>query len=369
MDPSGRRGGDGTPERRPVSPPTRGWTVAVKQLRVQGERGFPRPRGDGPLLLPDIAGFPRPRGDGPWSMVSPPTRGWTRQAGGVGERRRGFPAHAGMDPLAQRFPRYSCSVSPPTRGWTYRPSPTRGAWLVHQVSPPTRGWTVNLRDPLEGVVTVSPPTRGWTLDCIPSSTDRHGFPRPRGDGPILTITLRTRVVGFPAHAGMDLHHRERGRIEYGGFPAHAGMDPSSSRTPQLRQGFPAHAGMDPRTASAWTVRQWLLGFPAHAGMDPPSRFPRPRGDGPFTPGASVSPPTRGWTLNRREPTGVGGFPAHAGMDPAPRQRADGGLDGFPAHAGMDPPCRRTRCGFPAHAGMDPMTRACAWVSPPTRGWT
>ena len=50
------------------------------------------------------------------------------------------------------------------------------------------------------------------------------------------------------------------------------------------------------------------GFPAHAGMDlnadnamtPAARFPRPRGDGPFSRvGISglqrVSPPTRGWT--------------------------------------------------------------------------
>ena len=53
-----------------------------------GERRFPRPRGDGPLMDSPSAHF---------ATVSPPTRGWTRAMepdypGGVG-----FPAHAGMD--------------------------------------------------------------------------------------------------------------------------------------------------------------------------------------------------------------------------------------------------------------------------------
>ena len=91
------------------------------------------------------------------------------------------------------------------------------------------------------------------------------------------------------------------------------------------------------------------GFPAHAGMDPlPGRhrlrdqwFPRPRGDGPFLFTdidllKTVSPPTRGWTLNAAaDAMARAGFPAHAGMD---LYLVTGDADNH-------------------------------WVSPPTRGWT
>ena len=185
----------------------------------------------------------------------------------------------------------------------------------------------------------------------------------------------------------------------------------------------------------WTAGEILrvvpgLGFPAHAGMDPaPSacrgvaaRFPRPRGDGPWSAEAShcvvpVSPPTRGWTRRVWSTLRlVEGFPAHAGMDPInrvptgclsrfPRPRGDGptGAALRDEIQGVSPPTRgwthqdtergKLLLGFPAHAGMDPIptrsignsrrfprprgdgpecnaTRASAKeVSPPTRGWT
>ena len=211
----------------PVSPPTRGWTLIAEPLHLAGHgfpahagmdlagisrasasRGFPRPRGDGPLmyrswwpaigvspptrgwtvsedLLKSIEtgfpahagmdlvirtspstefGFPRPRGDGPhrtgvkWptGTVSPPTRGWTVIQESVGTTVAGFPAHAGMDRSPDGAWRTSNPVSPPTRGWTLLGAE---AASTDQVSPPTRGWTVKLTD-----------RRPW-------------FPRPRGDGP------------------------------------------------------------------------------------------------------------------------------------------------------------------------------------------
>ena len=224
-------------------------------VQVEGSTivtGFPRPRGDGPVLSGRRSGGRR---------VSPPTRGWTRPDDLLGNGRRGFPAHAGMDRKRgtdiSRRPRF----------------------------PRPRGDGPSIVVPDSLFRAVSPPTRGWTWVC--SSTG----------------------------------------VSSAGFPAHAGMDPA---------------------------RCW------RSPHDP--GFPRPRGDGPtgcpwFTDSCMVSPPTRGWTpdspVDRR---GRGGFPAHAGMDPNslppgrcpyrfPRPRGDG-----PA---IFPPSVIPTNGFPAHAGMDP----------------
>ena len=233
-----------------------------------------------------------------------------------------------------------------------------------------------------------------------------------------------------------------------GFPAHAGMDLISVRTPSLTAWFPRPRGDGPSICGrgsgtsavspptrGWTPihrvrRQPDRGFPAHAGMDPsptcrrgaPSRFPRPRGDGPRYHHAAaserrVSPPTRGWTLTPAcSAEGSPGFPAHAGMDRSPpmscvvrpwfprprgdgpgqaafaigelevspptrgwtvaRMAADHRRAGFPAHAGMDHhsvcPCRPT-ARFPRPRGDGPCScmpsRNGVAVSPPTRGWT
>ena len=213
--------------------------------------------------------------------------------------------------------------------------------------------------------------------------------------------------------------------EYNGFPAHAGMDPRGQSRLPLPPRFPRTRGDGPLTDAAPSrgqlvsphTRGWTLrvggggglqgGFPAHAGMDPhcaavrdsASRFPRTRGDGPFSladPGGVfvVSPHTRGWTLRAgTEESRDKGFPAHAGMDPGedpghgdlprfPRTRGDG-----PSHAtstftrtAVSPHTRgwtrrhaageRHADGFPAHAGMDPRERQAvrrAGGFPRTRG--
>ena len=217
-------------------------------------------------------GFPRPRGDGPVEaakrkaavLVSPPTRGWTppSQAGGL--TLDGFPAHAGMDPPPVHRPLRTRRFPRPRGDGPARGSRTRVSSLV---SPPTRGWTV--------------------LQLLP-------------DG---------RVEGFPAHAGMD-------RWRAPDFSA-------SVRFPRPRgDGPPVLLGIvDPDEVSpptrGWTLQAchhtgWVTGFPAHAGMDPAAtpactgscRFPRPRGDGPWIRcrcvfAVLVSPPTRGWTCQRR----------------------------------------------------------------------
>ena len=102
------------------------------ELRSRTSR-LPRTRGDGPTDGTDR------RTDG---EASPHTRGWTRLDPGGGDARVGFPAHAGMDPPWARRTR-SGSGLPRTRGdgpVTFRSiSPARGA------SPHTRGWTPDRR--------------------------------------------------------------------------------------------------------------------------------------------------------------------------------------------------------------------------------
>ena len=177
--------------------------------------------------------------------------------------RSGFPAHAGMD--------RSATSSRSDAGRFPRP---RG-------DGPRRRW------PRARLSSVSPPTRGWT-----AVTGRH---------PV-------EVCGFPAHAGMDLRaHRRACRSSR--FPRPRGDGPRGpTPTATSTQVSPPTRG--------WTLEglrnlRGCVGFPAHAGMDPPrrrrselrSRFPRPRGDGPYewlliADLDKVSPPTRGWTADR-----------------------------------------------------------------------
>ena len=261
--------------------------------------------------------FPRPRGDGPlprrtkWTKqkVSPPTRGWTRACNGHPGARQGFPAHAGMD-----------------------------------------------REPEKGTAHVV------------------RFPRPRGDGPLTIVSGVTPPAVSPPTRGWTRHHEGRPTL-IGGFPAHAGMDPVGLNPLAVATGFPRPRGDGPCAASdpcansrvspptrGWTpdpsgpVRDHH-GFPAHAGMDPWGlvraswcrRFPRPRGDGPqaealLEPVAgAVSPPTRGWTRDRRS--------GRADMSWFPRPRGDGPRSADVVKRGDG--LRRLRDeGFPAHAGMD-----------------
>ena len=136
------------PERRAVSPPTRGWTQLARH-EDDADLGFPAHAGMDPPIpstaLP-LLGFPRPRGDGPYrpnrprrdDRVSPPTRGWTLDISGSPVTGQGFPAHAGMDPHMTSFPR--------SKRWFPRPRGDGPSGSVHlccwlPVSPPTRGWT------------------------------------------------------------------------------------------------------------------------------------------------------------------------------------------------------------------------------------
>ena len=268
MDPSGHKA-SGSPPRFPR--PRAGMDLPHVPGRDTGHR-FPRPRGDGPRTA-----APHVRG----ALVSPPTRGWTREGPNVSVGQDGFPAHAGMDP--------PCGSSARSRARFPRP---RGDGPCHEYMRLT-------------VSMVSPPTRGWTL--------------------LIEEEVRLQV-GFPAHAGMD-PWRYCGVNPLDGFPRPRGDGPfSSNNTVRMNTVSPPTRGWTLRSTSR---NRWSCGFPAHAGMDrdrAPSRagrfgFPRPRGDGPSSRimvaiSSAVSPPTRGWTVRLRLRHGRGlGFPAHAGMDP------------------------------------------------------
>ena len=334
-----------------VSPPTRGWTV-VDSVVCRIRRGFPAHAGMDPTTLEDertIMGFPRPRGDGPsggvdggsGSPVSPPTRGWTRGSQPVNLRTIGFPAHAGMDPLGLLRPRAAGRFPRPRGDGPRTPCRRR---RNHRVSPPTRGWTAELaagRRPRCGF----PAHAGMDPSRWRCSQATPRFPRPRGDGPSGRRSRR---------AGREVS------------PPTRGWTPDVYSAADRWQGFPAHAGMDPSTQSLRVDATW---------------FPRPRGDGPALQtvawdSAAVSPPTRGWTpgspTTHRRGTG---FPAHAGMDRAstrggaprrrfPRPRGDGPtLDDKLSRAYLVSPPTRGWTSLPAGAAV------VASVSPPTRGWT
>ena len=275
-----------------VSPHTRGWTRGAEAAPA-GHLGFPAHAGMDPRRSGRHASgawFPRTRGDGPCARpgsaagrwVSPHTRGWTPTARCRGCAARGFPAHAGMDPSEQRW-------LPTTRRF-----------------PRTRGDGPKAKREIEDGVKVSPHTRGWTRRAYPLHTSRSGF---------------------PAHAGMDPRLRLDRRPDPG-FPRTRGDGPVLPYQPA------GPCSVSPHTRG-WTPAEPALlagtrGFPAHAGMDPcgpapaptATRFPRTRGDGPVldqkeAEKPAVSPHTRGWTLDAGGRVDAdAGFPAHAGMDPA-----------------------------------------------------
>ena len=314
-----------------VSPPTRGWTVIRRKVGKQLD-GFPAHAGMDPEEARRSGprrGFPRPRGDGPSrrsckvraSLVSPPTRGWTLAVNATRTHRHGFPAHAGMDPLLPASAR-SLRRFPRPRG--DGPPKMRVLYVVAMVSPPTRGWT------RFGCVFCArhggfPAHAGMDPSSAVCHRPTRRFPRPRGDGPQGPNYFGTDTEVSPPTRGWTREQNERAPTGLG-FPAHAGMDLYQWRRGPRYRRFPRPRGdgpplLLPTCTCIWVsppTRGWTQaaglgghrgsGFPAHAGMDlvagcrprRPRRFPRPRGDGPTQPadvptGHGVSPPTRGWT--------------------------------------------------------------------------
>ncbi len=173
---------------------------------------------------------------------------------------------------------------------------------------------------------------------------RLRFPRPRGDGPNSSSSLRRMSLFSPPTRGWPDQQSSRYNSP-GVFPAHAGMarDRTKAHPPGLS--FPRPRGDGPAAVPedifmrwfspptrGWPGRvpRWSNGtpvFPAHAGMARrkvvsslmAGSFPRPRGDGPRALRAHqililFSPPTRGWPEKLfRFCVFSLVFPAHAGM--------------------------------------------------------
>ena len=175
------------------------------------------------------------------------------------------------------------------------------------------------------------------------------FPRARGDRPRRRLCERGPDLVSPRSRG-STRVPSRPRTSPLGFPALAGIDLRCWRRTSLEPWFPRARGDRPQaeqrhgygnlvsprsrgsTRPQMVVDPAVHGFPALAGIDPAGwrrsgvdrRFPRARGDRPFTDGAtgggvSVSPRSRGSTLDGDGlPDDQSGFPALAGIDPRRR---------------------------------------------------
>ena len=292
----------------------------------------PRPRGDGPDRL-DVQHAA--------VACSPPARGWTADR----RLRLGssfvFPARAGMDRLRTRSPRIPQRVPRP-RG--DGPTMWGGRLRLISCSPPARGWTDYPREQ-HRTNPVFPARAGMDRRRSRRAARPRSVPRPRGDGPYISPSgSPTRECSPPARGWTGDRRRDRAAVLV--FPARAGMDRRREyrrgpgrRVPRPRGDGPAitvasySSGECSPPARGWTDAYLSHMssnpvFPARAGMDRSRRVarrgevsvPRPRGDGPpagatTTQSPTCSPPARGWTaLGAGAGGGKGVFPARAGMD-------------------------------------------------------
>ncbi len=132
----------------------------------------------------------------------------------------GSPAHAGMVPQAHNS-RVGGSRFPRPRG----DGPSVGKWLnpSSSVPPPTRGWSV-----AEGYsgrsVEGSPAHAGMVPAAHWQRSPAGWFPRPRGDGPVVSVLFHACVEVPPPTRGWSPSGRAD-RCTNRGSPAHAGMVP------------------------------------------------------------------------------------------------------------------------------------------------
>ena len=196
----------GFPAHAGMDPPPRPPATAAERL--------PRTRGDGPYFEEGVLVV---------ATASPHTRGWTRSNDELHSHECGFPAHAGMDPSTSRTWRAGCRL-PRTRG--DGPSPLSTCVGRSTASPHTRGWTPGSApppapprgfpahagmDPVRcTVVTVTvrlPRTRGdGPVSQVLSNAFTGASPHTRGWTPVDLVVER-HERGFPAHAGMDPSRR------------------------------------------------------------------------------------------------------------------------------------------------------------------
>ena len=233
-----------------ASPHTRGWTPNTR-VRYLDATGFPAHAGMDPTASSGaglITGLPRTRGDGPRAVrrnlrrhvASPHTRGWTLTCLSPDRASRGFPAHAGMDPVTPTC-RDSIRRLPRTRGDGPAERLANGATNV--ASPHTRGWTARTgarcRRPRGFPAHAGMDPRQW---LAPGPGGR--LPRTRGDGPEQVVSLG-RTIGASPHTRGWTRAPSTGWADLSGFPAHAGMDPLGRSTTTGTTGLPRTRGDGP----------------------------------------------------------------------------------------------------------------------------
>ena len=375
-----------------ASPRPRGST-RCQSVRHELQGGFPASAGIDPhadFKRCGGIGLPRVRGDRPvtgrlsWgaSKASPRPRGSTFSSCLHQDRRSGFPASAGIDPVHTRYTRFQWRL-PRVRG--DRPLSGLSAREAIGASPRPRGSTGPgpALGPAQGGF---PASAGIDLHKEAGLPRPHRLPRVRGDRPPSSAAVGPPRRASPRPRGSTPHPRKR--ILHGpGFPASAGIDPHQlarrSRTrwlPRVRGDRPVmgesvgiRAAASPRPrGSTVIVRRDLIsrhGFPASAGIDPwPSprcghgwRLPRVRGDRPQ---ASLANPLR--------------FAASPRPRGSTRRALAGGRrrHGFPASAGIDPrpiEAKRSASWLPRVRGDRPRSQngggSAAWASPRPRGST
>ena len=181
----------------------------------------------------------RTRGDGPVScalrwlprMASRHTRGWTPQSSGCPPRRRGFPAHAGMD-LSNSSPRGPRPRLPRTRG--------DGPGIPPRIS--TQVWA-------------SPHTRGWTRVAGADGGFEHGFPAHAGMDPCRSCATGC-SAWLPRTRGDGPDDYRGGELFFPASPHTRGWTLPGGRDRAVQIGFPAHAGVVPQFENRGRVWGW-----------------------------------------------------------------------------------------------------------------
>ena len=211
-------------------PPTRGSTRCPRD-RPRLPVGSPAHAGIDPSeepIMADMIRLPRPRGDRPWKsppalllgLAPPPTRGSTHELPRRHARRRGSPAHAGIDPHHWATAAIRGGLPRPRGDRPYsKPKPDDPC----QAPPPTRGSTRHTRIGL-GSVRGSPAHAGIDPHHRAVQPLARWLPRPRGDRPFLIAPDADLTPAPPPTRGSTHDRRAVAECDRGS-PAHAGIDP------------------------------------------------------------------------------------------------------------------------------------------------
>ena len=213
-----------------LPPHTRGCTFSALPLRGGGNAS-PAHAGMYPqsgLVLQHLLGFPRTRGDVPFvysntssqDWLPPHTRGCTFSALPLRGGGNASPAHAGMYPQSGLVLQHLLGF-PRTRGdvpFVYSNTSSQD-WLP----PHTRGCTLLWGDRADGLV-ASPAHAGMYLCSAPRAGLAGGFPRTRGDVPVVFVSVVLPILLPPHTRGCTIIRRIK-RLRTLASPAHAGMYP------------------------------------------------------------------------------------------------------------------------------------------------